>query len=593
MSYSTYSDEEMDRVRLKRRERSPAPVHYVEARRERPRSRAYYEDPFHDAPMHDRMVTTTRIRERSRERRSPPAVVAVPAPPPQPVPVIINNKISDHHHYSSDDDSSTGSYYHRGRGDVHVSYRRHSHSHSHSRSRAGSDAYLTVDRYEMQRKLDETRRQLEFLRLSAPHSDQGKYELERERDRLRRERRELEQEAEERDRAAQRAHEAEMLVLRRSKAELDRLRIEQQAEKMEEERLGVVKRDAEYRLLKDQQLRDQREKAAEERRLHELEDLELREAKRKLARIEQRDRMEKEANERARDAKTQAELKAAKEELDKSKFDLISFSSLIRSAVIAIEMAYLHESKHYCDLLHLRSQISRWACAQTHPSQITVIILIGTMTIYPSDNFPLSTVRQAKQEEAERDRIIKEHALAELEKKQAAEAAAEARKKADAEAVARWHVEQAEKAAKEKAQKEEEERELRNKMRERLLASGVPEHQIQAMIDGKRPAPPQMMPQPMPMMRPGVMGGGVGPGVPPPPPMHHPHQHPRPHPHPPANVQVVQPPNSNTYTRMSRKHLSIEALRARAIDFELDKVCTCHYFCSLHPHYCFLSCLVA
>lgn len=193
----------------------------------------------------------------------------------------------------------------------------------------------------------------------------------------------------------------------------------------------------------------------------------------------------------------------------------------------------------------------------------------------------LFIVRQAKKEEAERDRIIKEHALAELEKKQAAEAAAEARKKADAEAVARWHVEQAEKAAKEKAKKEEEERELRNKMRERLLASGVPEHQIQAMIDGKRPAPPQVLPQPMPMMRPGMM--------PPPPPMHHhgpvhphPHPHPGPHPHPPAAVPVS--PNSNTYTRMSRKHLSIEALRAKAIEFELDKVCNYTlyslFFCS-------------
>lgn len=171
---------------------------------------------------------------------------------------------------------------------------------------------------------------------------------------------------------------------------------------------------------------------------------------------------------------------------------------------------------------------------------------------------PLLLVRQAKQEEAERDRIIKEHALAELEKKQAAEAAAAARKKADEEAVARWHVEQAEKAAKEKEEKEKAERELRDKMRERLLASGVPEHQIQAMIDGKRPHP-QILPGPHPinmqphnMMRP-----------PPPPPMH---------PHPVRTVMdVAQAPN-NTYTRMSRKHLSIEALRARAIEFELDKV---------------------
>lgn len=330
MSFSTYSDEEIDQIRIRRRERSPAPVHYVEARRERPRSRAYYEDPFLGAPTHDRMVATTRVRERSRERRSPPAVLTVP-PAPQPAPVIINNKISDHHHHSSDDDSSIGSYYHRGRGDVHVSYRRH--SHSHSRSRAGSDGYVTLERYELERKLDEMRRQLEILRLETPHTEREKYELERERERVRLQRQDLEIEVEERERAAQRAKDAEMLVLRRNNAELERLRIEQRAEKMEEEQLGLMKRDAEYRLLKDHQLREQREKAAEERRLHELEDFELREAKRKLARIEQNNRLEKEANERARDAKTQAELKAAKEELDKSKFDLISLLSLILSAL--------------------------------------------------------------------------------------------------------------------------------------------------------------------------------------------------------------------------------------------------------------------
>lgn len=174
-----------------------------------------------------------------------------------------------------------------------------------------------------------------------------------------------------------------------------------------------------------------------------------------------------------------------------------------------------------------------------------------------TNNVAFFTVRHAKQEEAERERIIKEHALAELEKKQAAEAAAAARKKADEEAVQRWHVAQAEKAVREKAEREKAEHELRSKMRERLLASGVPENQIQAMIDGKKVMPPQFMPGPMmagPMMRP--------PPPPPPPPMH---------PHPRQGMEVTQTTNT-TYTRMARKHLSLEALRSRAIEFDLDKV---------------------
>jgi hypothetical protein len=178
--------------------------------------------------------------------------------------------------------------------------------------------------------------------------------------------------------------------------------------------------------------------------------------------------------------------------------------------------------------------------------------LIPTHFLYlTSTNTHNFTVRKRKQEEAERERIIKEHALAELEKKQAAEAAAAARKKADDEAVQRWHHAQAEKAAKEKKEREEAEAELRNKMRERLLASGVPENQIQAMIDGKRP-----------MMRP-------NPG-PPPPPMHpHPMGMP-PHHHHPGGMEITE--SKTTYTRMARKHLSLEALRARAIEWELDQV---------------------
>lgn len=319
MPRSYYSDEESierERVRF-RRERSPAPVHYVEPRRETRTSRAYYQDPFLGAQERNMVMTTTRVRERSRERRSPPVLVAAPAPVPQG-PVVIKQTFHHDHHHSSDDDSSIGSSSHhysrrgRPRNESRVSsYSHHhsSHSHSHSRSRAGSDAYLTMERYEMERKLDDTRRQLEALRVSAAaphHSSQERFELERERERLRRQ-----LEAEQRERDA----EAEIRTLRRDKAELDRLR----AEEVEEDHRMLIRKELEYRDLRERQAKERQDRELEERRAHDMEDFELRDARRKLQRIEEREKREKEALERAREARTQTELKAAKDELDKSK----------------------------------------------------------------------------------------------------------------------------------------------------------------------------------------------------------------------------------------------------------------------------------
>lgn len=172
----------------------------------------------------------------------------------------------------------------------------------------------------------------------------------------------------------------------------------------------------------------------------------------------------------------------------------------------------------------------------------------------------LYLVKQAKREEAERDRIIKEHHLAELEKQRKAIEEAEARKKADAQAVEKWKIEQAEKAAKEKREKEEAEIRTRHELRQRLMASGMPEHQIQAILNGPRtvpPPPPPMIPM-GPYPHPQHMRHPHGPLPPPPPP-------------PPPPLEVVK--TKSTYTRMARKHLSIEALRERAIEFELDKAC--------------------
>lgn len=306
------SDEEYDRIRIHRRDRSPAVVNYVQPRRES-HSRPYYQGGV-DALLgaQDRtMISTTRIREKSRERRSSPVVVTAPALASQG-PVVIKQTFHDHRHSSDDDSSivSSSRHHRRGRDRRDSSVYSH-HSHSHSRSRAGSDAYVTLERYEMERKLDDMRRQLEQLRTTVPHSDRERYELERERERLRRERNDLELEAEQRDRE----RELEIRNLQRDKAELDRMR----ADDVEEGRLQVVRRDIEYRELREQQLRNQREKELEERRAQDLEEFELREARRKLQRIEEREKREKEALERAKEAKTQAELKAAKDELDKSK----------------------------------------------------------------------------------------------------------------------------------------------------------------------------------------------------------------------------------------------------------------------------------
>lgn len=131
---------------------------------------------------------------------------------------------------------------------------------------------------------------------------------------------------------------------------------------------------------------------------------------------------------------------------------------------------------------------------------------------------------------------------------------------------------QIEKAAKEKKEKEEHEKKMRHEMRDRLLASGVPENQIEAILDGKRVMPPGMQHN----MPPGGFGHGPHPMAgpmhghhphhPPPPPMH-----PQPmHPQPMTGLEITK--TKTTYTRMARKHLSIEALRAKAIEWEVDSV---------------------
>lgn len=285
---SYYSEEDYDYRRAydrRGRSPSPSPVHYVHTRPDRPRSRGYHHGvDFLNPAVTEHTMAITRVRERSRERRSPPTALSPPAA--AVAPVIIKQYNSNDHH-SSDDESSLSSHHHhrgRGRSHSHVSIRS-----SHSRSRAGSDAYMTVERYELERKLEEQRRQLEALRMSASssaaHTESERYELARLK-------RELDELRIREDREAQRAEDAERWEMRKSKYELEDLRA--------------------------REAREAREKADRERRSADYESYELQRSKKELQDLKAQQQREKDAMEKMREARTQAELKVAKEELDKS-----------------------------------------------------------------------------------------------------------------------------------------------------------------------------------------------------------------------------------------------------------------------------------
>lgn len=125
------------------------------------------------------------------------------------------------------------------------------------------------------------------------------------------------------------------------------------------------------------------------------------------------------------------------------------------------------------------------------------------------------------------------------------------REKDEAAAVERWKAREAEKAAKAKREKEEAEKEFVHRLTDQLRASGVPENQIKAIVEKKRidqgfPVHPRPFP-----------------GPPPPPPV-------MPMPHQQMSQQMTT--TKTTYTRMARRHLSLECLKVRGIDFELDAV---------------------
>lgn len=142
------------------------------------------------------------------------------------------------------------------------------------------------------------------------------------------------------------------------------------------------------------------------------------------------------------------------------------------------------------------------------------------------------------------------------------EEAKKQKEKDEAAAVERWKVREAEKAAKEKREKDEAEREYAHRLTDQLRASGLPEDQIKAILEKRRINQGWGGQGPRPF--PGPPPPGAFPGRPPPPPM------PMPVPQRPMSQQMTS--TKTTYTRMARRHLSLECLKVRGIDYELDAV---------------------
>lgn len=148
----------------------------------------------------------------------------------------------------------------------------------------------------------------------------------------------------------------------------------------------------------------------------------------------------------------------------------------------------------------------------------------------------LEEIRQHKARHEEEERIKKELELKRLREEEKEAAARASREQEAREAVERYKQQERERIA-EEARKHEAEEEYKRRLKEDLINSGVDEEAIKKIMNKERIIPSEQ---------------------------HEPKE---------------EPTNRPIYTRMARRHLSIETLRAHKIDFDYDQV---SYSCS-HP----------
>jgi hypothetical protein len=144
----------------------------------------------------------------------------------------------------------------------------------------------------------------------------------------------------------------------------------------------------------------------------------------------------------------------------------------------------------------------------------------------------------------EEKRIAEEIELKRLKKEREKAAEEERREREAAEAVKRYKQAEQERITKEAKEKERNEKEYKRRLQEDLINSGLDEKAIAAIINKEKlPKEPSPPPPPAPL--------------------------PLPHHHLPQQQQMV-PAGRPTYTRMARKHLSIETLREYRVEFDFD-----------------------
>ncbi|CAD6447628.1 7d8af07a-a5ec-43d5-8171-8b239201bf8c [Sclerotinia trifoliorum] len=154
-------------------------------------------------------------------------------------------------------------------------------------------------------------------------------------------------------------------------------------------------------------------------------------------------------------------------------------------------------------------------------------------------------MKRMEQERHERENKAREETI-EKYKKEEAERAARERKEKE-EIIEKFKKQEADRLARERHEREEREREYQRRLHEDLHKAGLNEQQIVAVKEGKALPPPVVQ---MPAR---------------PPPTPSPVQHA----HPQYQIQPAGP--RPTYTRMSRKHLSLETLRVYGISYEFDR----------------------
>lgn len=153
----------------------------------------------------------------------------------------------------------------------------------------------------------------------------------------------------------------------------------------------------------------------------------------------------------------------------------------------------------------------------------------------------LDEIRRREDRELEEKRIKKDLELKALEAQKKEQDEKDRREKMEKEAIERYKVKEAERIAKAKAEKEENEREYKRRLQEDLLRSGVDEKDIKAILD-KKSVKPEKKDEKKQRTDINIEIGGP--------------------------VAVPQRP---TYTRMARRHLSIETLNYYHVDFDYDQ----------------------